>query len=215
MEGNLLVLIVLGGAFGLVGVHLVLYSRRQSRLVRRFAESRSYSYSERDDGRLERELRDGFELRESACRRAFSRIRDVVSLERGELFRAVELLDLSPYGSAEDSHRARTAVRFPAGSLAAGIFHVAQDLAIRQRYPRNDRSQAAEVAGLLHSAGVACPPHAMSLTLSRGQGIAYLEPLVTGSLNEDHLSYLVDLASRLSSLRDRQAPREEDQGASD
>jgi hypothetical protein len=199
VEGNLLVLLLLGGAFGLVGVHLVLYSRRQSRLVRRFAESRSYRYSERDDGRLERELSGGFELRESACRRAFSRIRDVVFLDCGELFRAVELLDLSPHGTTENSHRARTAVRFPAGSAPAGIFHVAPDLEVHQRYPRNDRSCAGDVAGLLRRAGIGCPPHPLSLTLVRGQGVAYLEPLVTGSLKEDHLSYLADLASRLSS----------------
>jgi hypothetical protein len=32
----------------------------------------------------------------------------------------------------------------------------------------------------------------------RGQGLAYLEPTVTGSVTDSHLTYLSDLAERLS-----------------
>lgn len=198
MEGDLWVFVLLGVGFAAVGVHLVLYSRRRSGVVRRFAQSRGYGYEERDEGSLERQLDRAFGIEEPGVTRTFGQVRDIVSLPAGKLFRAVELLDLNPHGSRESSHQSRTAILFEGVPEWSGVFHVTPELGVQQRYPLGNDDETDRLRQLLEGVGVSSPPHALSLTFQRGHGIAYLEPAVTGSVTEAHLTYLVDLAGRLS-----------------
>lgn len=199
MHGNMWVFVILGVAFAAVGVHLVLWSRRQSSRIENFARSHGLGYEARDSaGHLEREVNSCVALEEPGLARAFDRFRDLVSLNGGKLFRAVELLDLNPWGDTENTHQARTAVFFDAPHYPAGIFSVTPTLAVEQRYPRN-QSAANQVRALLERASVRPPPCPLSLTLMRGHGLAYLEPTMVGSLTEEHLRYLVEFVSRFPS----------------
>ena len=198
MNSDSLVLILLGVAFAAVGLHLVVYSRRRSRVVRRFAETRGYPHRERDDGSLERQLERAFEINEPGCARAFSQIRDIVCLPIGKLFRVVELIDLNPRASVQSPHHTRAAVLFPGTPEWSGVFHVTSALGVHQRYPREPDPATARLPDLLQEVGITSPPHPLSLTFMRGQGLAYLEPAVTGSVTEAHLTYLADLAERFS-----------------
>jgi hypothetical protein len=195
---NLLVLIVLGIAFSAVGLHLVIYSRRRAGVLRQFAQSRGYPYADRDDGSLELHLEGSFKIQEPGCARAFSQVRDIVALPSGKLFRAVELIDLNPYASVESPHHARAAVVFPGIPGWSGVFYITSDLAVHQRYPRECDLAATRLSQLLRQAGIGSPSHPLSLTLMRGQGLAYLEPAVTGSVTEADLIYLAELATRLA-----------------
>lgn len=198
MDRDSLVFILLGVAFAAVGVHLVVYSRRRAGVVRAFAESRGYPYDDRDDGSLELQLERTFGIEDAGCARAFSQLRDIVCLPRGRLFRAVELMDLNPHGSVHDPHHARAAVIFPAEPEWSGVFAVTSDLSVHQRYPRENGPATAQLPRLFRQAGISSPPQPLSLTFMRGQGLAYLEPAVTGSVTETHLTYLADLAERFS-----------------
>ena len=198
MNGDPLVFILLGAAFAAVGLHLVVYSRRRSRVVRRFADTRGYPHRERDDGSLGRQLERAFEIEEPGCARAFSQVRDIVCLPIGTLFRVVELIDLNPRASVQSPHHARTAVIFPGTPEWSGVFHVTSDLEVHQRYPREPGPATARLPNLLQHVGIASPRHPLSLTFMRGQGLAYLEPTVTGSVTEAHLTYLADLARRFA-----------------
>jgi hypothetical protein len=120
-------------------------------------------------------------------------------LPQGKLFRAVELIDLNPHASVEASHHARAAVLFPGAPEWSGIFHVTSDLAVHQRYPRERGPAAVGIPRLFERVGAAAPPHTLSLTFMHGQGLAYLEPAITGSVTEAHLKYLADIAARFSS----------------
>ncbi len=205
VDTDLLVFILFGVAFAAVGLHLVFYSRRQAGIIRKFAESRGYPHTDRDDGSLEDQLDRAFEIEDPGCVRTFGQVRDIVSLPSCKLFRAVELIDLNPHASADSSHHARVAVVFPCTSERSGIFCIGSDLDVRQRYPRDCDDAPARLSDLFPQAGIASPPHPLSLTLMRGNGLAYLEPAVTGSVAETHLAYLADLAARFASL-DRQVP---------
>ena len=201
-SGNLLVFVILGVAFAGVGIHLLLWTRRRARQLRRFAEARGFGYRSRDDGRLERDLNALVAIDEPGMGRAFGRVRDLVSVGDATLFRATEAVDLVPWGEPQNSHHARTGIVFPAGLDSEGVFGLLPDGRIDQRYPRGD----ACVPGLrstLERAGVASPPCPLSLTVGRGRAVACLEPMVAGALESRYLDYLLELAARLGGQRTR------------
>jgi Trk-type K+ transport system membrane component len=199
MNSNLVVFVILGIAFAAVGVHLVLYSKHRTEIIRRFAEARGFVFTARADSTLVSQLEKAFDIEEAGCVRTFDQVRDVVSLPSGTIFRAVELLDLNPHASAVNPHHPRAAVMFSTQPEWFGIFHVTSDLAVLQRYPLEERSAAEDVRRYIQEAGMSPPPHPLSLTLMRGYGLAYLEPPVVGSVTDEHLKYLAELSARLSS----------------
>lgn len=198
MHSDFRVFVYLGIAFAAVGVHLFFYSKRQHRCIRRFASAEGYAYRTRDDGSLARRLDEAFGIAEGGCARAFERIRDVVALSGGEIFRCVELLDLTSYASVQNPRHARVAVRISAPSELHGIFHITSEFGVHQRYPTGSQSAAPHVQRYLVSANIAHPPHPISLSFANGQVLAYLEPAVAGSVTESDLCYLADMAAQLS-----------------
>jgi len=201
LEGNTLVLLILSAALGGVGVQLYFWSQRQSDAIKEFAASRGLIYHAVDPGQLEYRVNQCVALDEPDMTRTFSQLGDVVPLPNGTLFRAVELLDLTPWGRAEYVNQSRAAVFLPFPSTAeyAGIYMVSRALSVHQRYPASP-SRVDAVKALLESVRMSQPPCALSLTLMRGCVVAYLEPLVSGSVSRKQLDYLADLAERLSAI---------------
>jgi hypothetical protein len=167
VEGSPLVFVLLGIAFAAVGVHLVLFARRRAAVLRRFAQSRGLRFEARDDGSLEQQLGRAFGIEDPGCARAFGQIRDIVCLPQGKVFRAVELSDLNRHASVESPHHARAAVLFPGNPSWSGIFHVSGDLAVHQRHPQERGAADVGIRRLFEQAGVAAPPHPLSLTFMR------------------------------------------------
>lgn len=191
-EGNIVVFIVLGVALVAVAVHLFLWSRRQSGSLKRFAESKGLVHRSADVEDLESRINDCVALEEPGLTRTFGQLGDIVSLGNGRMFRAVELRDLRPWGKTEYTHQARVAVMFPVDCGFSGIFSVSPKLVVRQLYPESPASEE-EVRSLLEHARVGAPPCMLSLTLMRGQAVAYLEPGVVGSVDRKGLEYLEGL----------------------
>ena len=198
VEGNTLVFAMLGAAFAGIGIHLFAWSRRRSGLLRQFAESRGLVYHAADGEGLERRVNDCVALEEPGMVRSFGQFSDVVAVGAGRLFRAVELLDLVPWGRAEYTNHARTAVTFPYPRDLEGIFLISPQLSVHQRYPASP-SRTDEVKDLLARARIAAPPCTLSLTLGRGNAVAYLEPAMAGAVSSRHLQYLAELCERLAS----------------
>lgn len=196
VSGNTLVFVILGAAFAGVGVHLLLWSRRKTRLLRRFAAERGLAYRRRDDGRVARAVNDCVAIDDAGMGRGFGRVRDVVELGHGTLFRGVEALDPVPRGNPQNTHHARTAVLFPTSLDVTGMFLVHPGGEVEQRHP-GAPSRATELRSALARASVPTPPCPLSLTLARGRALIYLEPVVTGALSEEHLDYLAGVALRL------------------
>jgi len=196
VQGNLWVFAILAVAFAVVLVWLLIWSRRQSRAIRRYAESNGLMYRAEDIDQVEETVNECVRLEEENLTRRFSRVSDVVALQHGILFRGVELLGLNPYGRAEYVNKSRVAVTFPLESEAAGIFSVFPGLNVHQRHPE-EPLYVDHVRSLLEASRVGSPPCALSLTLMRGRAVAYAEPLITGIVRQKHIDYLARLAGRL------------------
>lgn len=196
VEGNMLVFAILGAAFAGVGIHLFAWSRRRAGVLRQFAESRGLVYRAEDVERLEQQVNRCVALDEPNMVRSFGQVGDVVTVGDGRLFRAVELLDLSPWGRSEYVNQSRTAMTFPFPCPFQGVFTVSPNMSVHQRYPESPLN-ADRLKTVLKEARAPAPPCTLSLTLMRGAAVAYLEPMVTGAVTRKHLEYLVDLMEHL------------------
>lgn len=197
MDNNTLLFSILGLAFAGVGIHLYLYSRRVSRRIRQFARDRGLTWRPRDDENLEATINTAFDLPETGLVQNFSRIRDIVRFDDSVLFRGTELLDLTPYGSATNPHASRVTVLFDLTGVPEGIFMVMPSLEVRQRYPLEGPNNSDTIAGIFRSPEIEPPPHPLSLSLKNGHALAYLEPLVVGSVSDTDLEYLIKLTENL------------------
>lgn len=200
LEGNAFVFVLLTVSFVAVGVWMYFWSRNQSRIIRRFAESKGLAYHEADLDGLEARVNECVALDDPDLTRVFSRLGDIVSLGRGTLFRAVELLDLNRYGRAEYVNRARVAVWFRCPAGLEGMFMLSPDMVVHQRYPE-EPLRVEGVRSLFESARLAAPPCLLSLTLKHDRCVAYLEPALTGAVSHQHLEYLTGLANSLAARR--------------
>ncbi len=192
------VAMILVPAFVLVGLWLLIYSRRRSRMLKSFATRHALVYRPGEDGGLEQELNRAFAL-PLPLGRDFSRVRDIAEGEGVRLFRVTEALDLNPYGQAQNTHFGRIAVFMAADTDA--------DLFFRTRGPRKidfvlpgetGRNQADGTFRTLRQILADNPPPCtLSVTIRNGRFLAYLEPLVTGGEKEPDLGYLYRLATMI------------------
>jgi hypothetical protein len=186
--------------FAALGVYLVWYSSRARRLVEAFARARGLRYERRDDGQLAAALDSALGFEEEGLVRAFDRVQDIV--HQGDsvaLFRAVELLDLSPYGTAQSTHFSRVGVTFEVSGEHDVFVLVSPNLMIQSRLG-SERAGPEKTVELIRSLFSERPPRCpLSITLKRGRGLVYLEPYVTGSVKAEDLDYLVVAGQSLRS----------------
>lgn len=189
------VFFILTPIFVLLGLWLIIYSKRRSNLVKGFGAKKRLFYRQKDDGALEQALNRAFALT-APLGRDFSRIRDIVEDGGISLFRVTEALDLSPYGMPQNTHFGRIAVCFETRKDPELFFLVKNAQEIKPIIPNDAHQIAADpifvkLKQLIHENP---PSHTLSATLMRGKFLAYLEPMVTGSEKESDLNYLFDLA---------------------
>lgn len=192
-----LIFVVLVFTFVATGVAWYLWSRNAARTLRHFAESKGLVHYVEDIDGLEARVNECVALDEPKLNRSFSGVTDIIPLGRGALFRAVELLDLMPYGRSEYVNQSRVAAWFPCRNAAEGIFSVSPAMEVHQRYPE-EPSRTGAVRELLESARVPAPPCTLSLAFMRGHAVACLEPAVAGTVTTSHVEYLEQLADTLA-----------------
>jgi hypothetical protein len=185
---------ILGTTFVALGIYLYAYSRKRSRLIRDFALSKGLRYSRKAGAALEEELEKAFSFDIPGIVRNFGRIRDVVENKGITMFRATELLDLTPYGRSQNTHFGRIAAYFDAPVTPEMFFLVTKAGELTNRHPTE--AIPAEDASFIKIKEVlekSAPRHRLSVTLMRGKAILYLEP-VFGSEKKEDLDYLFELA---------------------
>lgn len=189
------VFLILTPIFVLIGLWLLIYSKRRSNLVKGFGAKKRLFYRQKDDGTLEQSLNGAFALT-APLGRDFSRIRDIVEDNGICLFRVLEALDLSHYGMPQNTHFGRIAVLFETKKDLELFFLVKNLKEIKPIIPNNAHQFAADpiFVKLKQIIRENPPSHTLSVTLMRGKFLAYLEPMVTGSEKERDLNYLFDLA---------------------
>ncbi|MGH7571206.1 MAG: hypothetical protein ACREMK_05120 [Gemmatimonadota bacterium] len=201
------VLWALGAVFLGVGIHLILHGRRRTRLLRGFATRNGLSYEARPPESLAEKLTETFRPSGDGRVRAFSNVRDVVSDGRVRLLKCVELLDLSPWGESQNLHFSRIAALFPVDPRHTHWAVYRPDGSRPRRagpgsFAESTASREIEAVLAEHP-----PEHPLSVTLARGQGLAYLKPLRVGSEQEEELRYLLQLGRMLADRFDEARSR--------
>lgn len=197
-SGDVWVFWALGAAFLAVGVHLFLFGRRRRKMLHRFARGHALSYDPDPSDALEEEMNRAFRLDEVGFVRAFMRVRDTVGDGRIRVFRCVELLDLDRWGSGQNPHHNRIAALFPADpALRHWSMHGRDAHRLDGVVPKGhmDPAVSERVEATLSEHPPRCP---ISLTVSGGLGLLYLEPTMVGSETEADVEYLFTLADELA-----------------
>ena len=189
------VFLILTPIFVLIGLWLLLYSRRRSRIIKAFGETKGFFYRYKDEGTLEQALNRAFALA-APLGRDFSRIRDIVEDDSIRLFRVTEALDLSHYGMPQNTHFGRIAVYFETEKNWEFFFLTKNAQEIKHILPTDSNKMESDpiFAKIEQIIKENPPPHMLSVTVMRGNFLAYLEPMMTGSEKESDLNYLFELA---------------------
>ena len=192
------ILLILTPIFVLIGIWLLIYSKRRSHLVKRFGKTKGLFYRHEDDGTLEQALNRAFTLA-APLGRDFSRIRDIVENDGICLFRVTEALDLSYYGMPQNTHFGRIAVFFNTEKDLELFFLAKNAQEIKHVLPKDSNHIATDpvFTNIKQIINDNQPPHMLSVTLMRGKFLAYLEPMLTGSEKKNDLNYLFELAKNV------------------
>lgn len=195
LERTMKVFLILVPIFVLIGLWLLIYSKRRSRLVKGFGGKKGFYYRHKDDGTLEQSLNRAFALT-APLGRDFSRIRDIVENDGICLFRVTEALDLSYYGMPQNTHFGRIAAFFESKKNLELFFLVKNAQEIKRIISKDAHQIPTDpiFAKLRQLINDNPPPHTLCVTLMRGKFLAYLEPMLTGSEKESDLVYLFELA---------------------
>jgi hypothetical protein len=181
-----------------LALYLLWYTRRTRQLIAQFTGTHGLTYRKVDDGELGSALDAAFGLEGPGQIRTFGQIRDIVDTKDGiVLFRTVELLDLSAHGTSQSTHYSRVAVTYPASAEHDLFVLVGPNLECRSRFGGDSRVPESAVGVIRSSLDGWTPRCPMSLTLNKGRGVMYLEPLVTGAVRAEDLDYLVAAGRRL------------------
>jgi hypothetical protein len=195
-DSGALVWWILVPVFAAVGLYLIWYSRRRKKMLEAFA--RMHRLRERPD-RVEdtqQTLDRCFSLTEKAMARSFGQLSSLIDGGPVRLFRVVELLDLDPHARSYSTHFSRIAALFevPAALDAFFVLDGSRQVHPRAGSPPPDPEVAAVVRRIVRSGPAR---HPLSVTLARGHGLIYFEPLVTGGERAADIDALYRVAQRL------------------
>lgn len=198
-HGNPEVFLIIIPVFAALGIYLYLYGRKKSKMLKNFASSRGLMYQKSDNGKLEEELSQTLRLK-TPYARSFFKVRDIVSDGEVSLFRVTELLDLNPYGTAQNPHSARIAVTFNT-VLESNLFFMAKNMDNfinlfpgSKKEPLETNPDFDKLKNIIIQNPTA---HPLTITVMNGKFLAYLEPFRTGSEKESDIGYLFDLAKKI------------------
>lgn len=184
--------------FVAVGVYLIWYSRRARRLMMAYARENGVRYRREDEGQLAAMLDKALGFEEPGLVRSFGQVGDIVDdKDSVQLFRTVELLDLSRYGTGQSTHFSRVAATSPASTDIELFAVVSPDLRCQSRLGSGGgvpQQGAAVIQSVLAHRRPRCP---LSVTVKGRRALLYLEPHVTGSVKPEDLEYLAGVGRRL------------------
>ena len=95
-----------------VGVYLLWYAKRRKKMLETFAQARGLTIRPELASSIQQTLDHYFSLEDPGVVRSFCQLAGIVDGDTVRLFRAIELLDLSPHSSASSTHFSRIAALF-------------------------------------------------------------------------------------------------------
>lgn len=197
-EGSgFLVLSILVPLFVAVGLYLIWYSRRRKKMLEAFAKTHQLRIRPEHENRLQKTLDRCFSLENEGLVRSFGQLSSIVDGGSIWLFRSVELLDLDPRAQSPSTHFPRIAAVFDASTEHEEFFVLDKSMRARQRSPSSQSpdSNATEIA---RQAAASCEAqHSLSVTLTRGHGLIYFEPVVTGGETMSDVNSLYCIAKHM------------------
>ena len=176
-----LVFWILVPVFAAVGLYLIWYTRRRKKMLENFASTHRLRVVPEHRQKLQATLDRCFLLEEEGLVRSFGQLSSPVDGGQVWLFRAVELLDLNPHAQAYSTHFSRISAMFDVPSTFHYEFFVLdKSMQAHQRLPGAESPNPDAVRISKQIAQSCKARHRLSVTLARGQGLIYFEPLVTG-----------------------------------
>jgi hypothetical protein len=166
--------------FAAVGFYLFWYSRRRKKMVEKFAKIHRLRIRPEYEKELQQTLDTFFSLKDDGLVRSFGQLSSLVKGESVWLFRAVELLDLNPHAQSYTTHFPRIVALFETSTAYEEFFVLDTSMQARQRLPGSE-SPNIKVIETARKTALSCKVrHPLSVTITRGHGLIYFEPLVTG-----------------------------------
>ncbi len=192
-----LVFWILVPLFAAVGLYLIWYSRRRKKMLETFADTHHLRLRPEHKGELEKRLEDCFSLKEENLVRSFGQLASLIDGGSIWLFRAVELLDLNPHAQSYSTHFPRIAALFDVSSDRDEFFFLDKGMQARSMRPwahTPNREVVMITKGIAESFNAR---HPLSVTLARGCGLIYFEPMVTGGENISDVNALYGIARKM------------------
>lgn len=196
-ESNMLVFLILVPLFLAVGMYLLWYSRRRRRMLETFADAHGFHVDQGQAPELAATLNQCFSLDERGLARDFDQLTSPISAGAVRLFRAVEILDASPHGQSQSTHFARIVALFDVAVTHKEFFVLDRSGTSTARLPGAPAPTPRVVKVTRRAVSEQGARHPLSVTLARGKGLIYFEPLVTGGESKSDLEALYNIASSL------------------
>lgn len=188
---------ILAPLFLAVGFYLLWYSRRRIRLVETFAKMHQLQIRPECKQELQKKLDTCFSLEDKGFVRSFGQLSSLVEGESIWLFRAVELIDLNPHAQSYTTHFPGIAALFDTSDAYEEFFMLDKSMQVIQQMNRS-KSPGTEVLAVVKQAAETFEVrHPLSVTLTRGHGLIYFEPLVTGGETINDVSTLYYIAQKM------------------
>lgn len=184
--------------FVAVGLYLVWYLHRRKKMLETFAKTHQLFMRPEYERELQKTLDICFSLKEEGLVRSFGQLSSIVDGGSIFLFRAVELLDLNPHAQSFSTHFPRIAALFDISTtFIAEFFILDKSMQAHQRLP-GPESPNFEVIRISRQIAQSCKArHPLSVTLVRGRGLIYFEPLVTGGETMSDIASLYCIAHKM------------------
>lgn len=166
-------------------------------MVESFASMHQLRMCPQRKDQIQAELDANFALEDDSLVRSFGQLSSLVDADDVWLFRAVELLDLDPHAQSYTTHFPRIAALFDVSASHGEFFLLDPSGQPHQALPRHG-SPDPTVVEIVRRAAQACSVgHTLSVTLSRGHGLIYLEPLVVGGETMTDVNTLYCVAKKI------------------
>ena len=185
---------IIGAAFAAVGLYLVWYSQRRKKMLTTFAAEHGFAIDHNRTAKLEHSLADCLRFGIAGIVREFGQLSTPVDAGTVQIFRAVELIDLSQDTQPDSTHFSRIAAFFDISKNYDEYFLLSSSQGISNLHPIHDSPDTLAVQVATDIVRSCEARHTLSVTLRNGKGLLYFEPTVTGAENKADIEALYCIA---------------------
>jgi len=191
-QGNPMIWPILIILFLSIGVHLMIYSSKRRKMLKKFAQKNNLKHIYQDNNDLEIQLNKKLAIKENGFLRTFMKIKDIIGDGEFFLFRGIELRDLNPYGNPETTHKNHIYISFDVPEEIDLFFIMDKNSKVINLYPKDKEIEKDEyLKKIKHIIQNQTNKKNITVSLGRGKALLNTNPLVTGKETEEDLKYLL------------------------